>query len=214
MLDLWTRQWRSTKARGDVIIVRYADDVVLGFQYESDGRRYERQLQDRLAAFGLNLHPDKTQLISFGRFARRDQRKIDGGKPRTFDFLGFTHYCTISRAHGHFVVGRKTIKKRMLSSLKEIKHALRVRLHDPVGRTGQWLGRVVHGHMNYYAVPGNQMSIQYFMIRVRRYWFRSLRRRSQRTRMNWARFSALCARFLPRVLVTHPYPNVRFDANT
>ncbi len=204
VLDLWTRQWRSRNARGDVIIVRYADDVVLGFEFESEGRRYERQLQDRLAAFGLNLHPDKTQLIRFGRLARQNQRQLDGGKPPTFDFLGFTHYCTISRAYGHFVVGRKTIKKRMVSSVKEIKRQLRVRLHDPIGHTGEWLRRVVQGHLNYFAVPGNSKSLQFYLFRVRRYWLRSLRRRSQRTRMNWERFRLLCARFLPPIRITHP----------
>lgn len=212
--DLWTQQWRQRTATGDVIVARYADDIVLGFQHDSDARRFQSDLQERLAKFGLNLHPQKTHLIRFGRFARRKCRANGEGKPPTFDFLGFTHFCTVSRTRGHFVVGRKSIKKRMRSQLLEIKHALRKRLHRPVGETGAWLQRVLRGHLNYYAVPGNQPSLRYFFIRVKRYWLLSLRRRSQRHRMTWVRFGTLWQRFAPTILLTHDYPTQRFDAKT
>ncbi len=159
VLDLWTQQWRTRTATGDVIVARYADDAVLGLQNKRDAHRFLGELQLRLGQFGLNLHPTKTQLHRFGRFARRDRRVYEQRKPPTFDFLGFTHYCTISRTRGHFVVGRKTLKKRMRSQLAEIKQALRQRLHDPVSKTGDWLRRVLQGHLNYYAVPGNSKSL-------------------------------------------------------
>ena len=214
VLDLWTQQWRQRTATGDLIVVRYADDIVLGFQHDVDARGFQRELQERLVKFGLNLHPLKTYLIRFGRFARRDCRANGAGKPRTFDFLGFTHYCTIARANRRFMVGRKSIKKRMRSRLLEIKQALRKRLHHSVGDTGAWLQRVLRGHLNYYAVPGNQPSVHYFFIRVKRYWLRALRRRSQRHRMSWVRFGELWQRFAPAILLSHDYPALRFDAKT
>jgi group II intron reverse transcriptase/maturase len=214
VLDLWTQQWRQRTATGDVIVVRYADDFVLGFQHDVDARSFQRGLQERLGKFGLNLHPQKTQLIRFGRFARRDCRANGEGKPPTFDFLGFTHYCTIARTNRRFMVGRKSIKKRMRSQLLEIKKALRKRLHHSVGDTGAWLQRVLRGHLNYYAVPGNQPSLHYFFIRVKRYWLRALRRRSQRHRMNWVRFGELWRRFAPSIVLSHDYPALRFDAKT
>ena len=214
VLDLWTQQWRRRTATGDMIVTRYADDIVLGFQYDSDARRFRRDLAVRLEQFELNLHPQKTQLIRFGRFARQQCRAYGEGKPPTFDFLGFTHYCTIARTNGRFMVGRKSIKKRVRSQLREIKHALRVRLHRPIGETGVWLQRMLHGHLNYYAVPGNQPSLRYFFQCVRRYWFQSLRRRSQRHRMNWQRFNLLWQRFAPPILLAQDYPARRFDAKT
>ncbi len=195
-------------------MVRYADDVVLGFQHKSDANRYRAELQVRLATFGLNLHPAKTQLICFGRFARRDCQLRGERKPPTFDFLGFTHYCTTTRKSGRFMVGRKTIKKRLRSQLKEIKQELRRRLHEPIGKTGEWLKRVLRGHLNYYAVPGNSKSLQYLFFRVKRYWLCSLRRRSQRHRMNWDRFETLWKRFAPPILISHDHPSNRFDART
>lgn len=214
VLDLWVHQWRGRHAKGDVIVVRYADDTVFGFQHESDAQRFRSNLVDRLARFGLNLHPDKSQLIQFGRFARRDRLQQGKGKPATFDFLGFTFYCGVTRTHGRFTVGRKTIKKRMLGSLREIKLQLRRRLHDPISKTGQWLRRVLLGHLNYFAVPGNLRSIQCFFIRVRRMWLRSLRRRSQRSRMNWNRFAGIWQRIVPSICVSHAFPEQRFDATT
>ncbi len=214
VFDLWVQQWRTRTASGDVIVTRYADDVVLGFQYYRDAIRFRKALQERLRQFGLNLHPKKTQLIRFGRYARQQCRLKGLGKPPTFDFLGFTHFCTEGFKSGRFMVGRKTIKKRMRSQLLEIKRQLRKRLHDPISKTGAWLQRVLRGHLNYYAIPGNNKSIEYFFIRVKRYWFRALRRRSQRHRMNWVRFSLLWSRFVPRILTQHKYPAERFDAKT
>ncbi len=214
VLDLWVHQWRGRHAKGDVIVVRYADDTVFGFQYKSDAQRFRSNLADRLAEFGLNFHPGKTQLIQFGRFARRDRLQQGMGKPATFDFLGFTFFCSVTRSHGRFTVGRKTIKKRMLNSLREIKQQLRRRLHDPIGKTGEWLKRVLLGHLNYFAVPGNLRSIQCFFIRVRRMWLCSLRRRSQRSRMNWIRFASIWERIAPTIRLTHAYPEQRFDAIT
>jgi len=214
VLDLWTLKWRQTNAKGDVIIVRYADDVVLGFEHKSDANRYRVQLRERLNKFELNLHPAKTQLICFGRFALRDCKLKGTRKPPTFDFLGFTHYCTIARSNGRFMVGRKTIKKRLRSQLKEIKAELRKRLHAPIGSTGAWLKRALQGHLNYFAVPGNSKSLYYYFIRVRRLWLRSLRRRSQRHRMNWQRFDSLWKRFAPPIRISHLHPAQRFDART
>lgn len=213
VFDLWAQKWRKKTAMGDTIIVRYADDVVLGFQHKSDANRYRRELQQRLAEFGLNLHPQKTQLIRFGRFAMRGCRQ-QGKKPPTFDFLGFTHFCTQTRTNKRFTVGRKSIKKRLRSQLAEIKAQLRKRLHDKVSATGAWLHRVLKGHLNYYAVPGNSKSLEYLFIRVKRYWFRSLRRRSQRHRMNWSRFGEIWRHFAPPIRILHEYPNARFDART
>ena len=214
VLDLWSNSWRKRRATGDIIIVRYADDVVLGFQSKADANRFREDLDNRLAKFALQLHPKKTKLIRFGRFAMQDSRQFDGAKASTFDFLGFTHYCTVTRTSGRFMVGRKTIKKRMISTLKDIKLSLRQRLHRPIAETGQWLQRVLSGHQNYFGVPCNYGSVQFFFRRVGWYWFRSLRRRSQRHRMTVARFHRIMARYFPAVRVFHPYPAVRFDAKT
>lgn len=215
VLDLWAKRWRRRTAAGDTIIVRYADDVVLGFQHHSDANLFCNELQNRLAEFGLNLHPKKTQLIRFGRFAlQKTGRKRGTKKPPTFDFLGFTHFCTQDRTNKRFMVGRKTIKKRLRSQLAEIKAQLRKRLHDPVGKTGAWLNRVLQGHLNYYAVPGNSASLRYFFLRVERLWLKALRRRSQRHRLNWERFRGIWIFFAPRMRILHPYPSARFDART
>lgn len=213
VLDLWTERWRRKTATGDAIIVRYADDAVLGFQDSNDAYRYRKELQQRLAQFGLNLHPQKTQLIRFGRFSMQKCRR-KGEKPPTFDFLGFTHYCSIDRTNKGFIVGRKSIKKRLRSQLAEIKAQLRKRLHNKVSETGAWLKRVLQGHLNYYAVPGNSASLRYFFIRVERLWFKAIRRRSQRHQMNWSRFSRICKYFVPKIRILHPYPKARFDAKT
>lgn len=209
--DLWAEKWREKRTSGDVIIVRYADDEVFGFQHRSDATRFLADFSERLAKFGLSLHPKKTRLIRFGRFALRDRRREEGVKPETFDFLGFTHYCTVTRVSGRFMVGRKTIKKRMNASLREIKRSLRQRLHRPVAETGEWLSRVLRGHLNYFAVPGNFASLRRFFTKVAWYWMRSLRRRSQRHRMTWVRFNLLRHQFFPPIRLHHPYPNERFD---
>lgn len=213
-LDLWVHQWRVRHGTGDIIVVRYADDTAFGFQSVSDANRFKFELDKRLAKFGLNLHPNKTRLIQFGRYAQRDRAVKGVGKPDTFDFLGFTFFCTVTRIDKRFVVGRKTIKSRLLASVREIKRQLRRRLHEPIGKTSEWLNRVLVGHLNYFAVPGNLRSVQCFFTRIRRLWLRSLRRRSQRNRMSWPRFAAIWARFAPKIRVTHQYPDQRFDART
>ena len=162
----------------------------------------------------LALHPDKTQLIQFGRYAAEQCRARGEGKPATFDFLGFTHYCTTSRKDGWFVVGRKTVKKRMRAQLRAIKDELRKRLHAPVAEVGAWLSRVLKGHLNYYAVPGNGQSLNAFVSQVGRLWMRALRRRSQRSRMTWSRFGRLRDTFFPSIRILHPWPFKRFDART
>ena len=168
VFDLWGHQWRRQKANGDMIIIRYADDSVLGFEYEQDARRFLQDMQERLQAFGLRLHPDKTRLIRFGRTAISDRKRLGERKPETFDFLGFTHFCTQSRKNGAFVIGRKTIKKRMRATLLAVKNELRKRWHDPLSTTGQWIRKVLVGHMNYFSVSGNDSSIWLFFHEVQR----------------------------------------------
>jgi group II intron reverse transcriptase/maturase len=213
-LDLWAHAWRRNKATGDMMIIRYADDVVLGFEFEHEARAFLQDLQVRLQAFELVLHPDKTRLIRFGRHAIEDRRKRGQGKPETFDFLGFTHFCTRSHKNGAFVIGRKTIKRRMRATLQLIKKELRRRLHDTIAQTGSWLQRVLQGYLNYFSVSGNDRSLWAFFAQVRRYWLRTLRRRSQRAFISWARFNQLTACFFPRIRLLHPHPCHRFDART
>jgi len=196
----------------DFLVFSYGFRPGRGQHDALDAHRFKVDLNKRLSKFGLNIHPDKTRLIQFGRYAQRDRLAQGNGKPETFDFLGFTFFCTVTRFDKRFMVGRKTIKKRIIASLREIKRQLRRRLHEPFSKTGEWLHRVLLGHLNYFAVTGNLRSVQCFFVRVRRMWLRSLRRRSQRNRMSWLRFSAICARFVPIIHVTHPYPDQRFDA--
>lgn len=212
VLDLWANQWRKSKTRGDMIIVRYADDFVLGFQYRQEAERFLRDVGERMHKFGLALHPDKTRLIEFGRFAaeRRGERGL--GKPETFDFLGFTHICTTTRNGERFTIKRKTIAKRLRKKLEEVKQTLRRRLHEPIAILGEWLGSVVQGFMNYYAVPGNFDSIRAFRTQVARLWLQALRRRSQKHRLAWDRFHRHVDRWLPRCRILHMYPNDRFHA--
>ena len=213
VFDLWVDWWRRHRANGDVIIVRFADDFIVGFQYEEDARRFLTELHQRLAEFGLELHPDKTRLIEFGRRAAIDRRRRGLGKPETFDFLGFTHICARSRS-GRFWVKRITIKKRMRAKLAEVKDQLRRRRHDPIPVQGRWLAQVLRGHMAYYAVPGNCDAISAFRYQVTLHWHKALRRRSQRGRVNWERMGRYATRWLPKVRVMHPYPNVRLGART
>ena len=212
--DMWVHRWRVQKASGDVVIIRYADDFIVGFQHEHEATTFLRDLHDRLGKFELALHPAKTRLIRFGRYAARDRKLRGERKPETFDFLGFTHYCTRSKKNGSFVVGRKTIKKRMVAKLKELKVELRKRMHNPIAETGQWLSKLLKGHLNYFAVPGNGSSLGWFYDRVRRLWLRSLRRRSQKAYLNWAKFLRLTNRFFPPIKILHPLPLHRFDART
>ena len=196
-----------------MIIVRFADDFVVGFQYLGDAKRFLSDLRERFAKFSLELHPDKTRLIEFGRFAAPDRRKRGLAKPETFDFLGFTHLCGKTR-DGRFCLRRITIKKRLRAKLKQVKAELRRRRHWPIPEQGRWLASVLRGHLNYYAVPGNIDSVSAFRDQVRWLWRQSLRRRSQRHRMTWARYSRIAARWLPPARIVHPYPSVRFAART
>jgi len=214
VFDLWANVWRQKKASGDVVIVRYADDVVVGFEHQHEATAFLADLQERLKTFELTLHPDKTRLIQFGRWAIAKRKREGLGKPETFDFLGFTHFCTRSHKNGSFVIGRKTIRKRMRARLLEIKLELRRRMHDPVFMTGLWLRRVLRGYLNYFAVSGNQPSLYAFLNQVRWYWLRSLRRRSQKAFINWTQFARRTHSFFPPVRLLHPHPLVRFDART
>jgi RNA-directed DNA polymerase len=213
VLDLWAEWWRKHRARGDVIIVRFADDFVCGFQHLGDARQFLRELRERFAKFGLELHPDKTRLIEFGRFAAANRAGRGLGKPETFGFLGFTHICGKTRS-GRFQVRRVTIAQRVRAALSRVKDQLRDRMHLPIPEQGRWLASVVRGHMAYYAVPGNIHAVQAFRNQVTRLWYKALRRRSQRTTVNWARMNRIQARWLPRARIMHPYPDARLDART
>jgi group II intron reverse transcriptase/maturase len=213
VFDLWADYWRRHHADGHVIIVRFADDFIVGFEHEHDARRFLDELRGRLAEFGLELHPDKTRLIEFGRNAARNRAARGLGKPETFDFLGFTHISAKSRS-GRFWLRRITISKRMRAKLREVNDQLKRRRHQPIPVQGQWLRSVVQGHAAYYAVPGNTDAVREFRTQVTRHWHKALRRRSQRTRITWARMNRIVLRWLPKVRAMHPFPDVRFAART
>jgi RNA-directed DNA polymerase len=210
VLDLLAQQWRSRHAKGHVIIVRYADDFVLGFQHRTEAERFLKDLQERLGRFGLSLHPEKTRLIAFGRFASIKRQRLGQGRPETFDFLGFTHICSKTRDGKRFTVKRKTIAKRLGAKLHEIKEHLRRRINDGVEAVGAWLRTVVQGYMNYHAVPGNIRSISQFRTQVIRHWFYTLRRRSNRSTLTWERFGLFANRWFPRARILHEHPCKRF----
>ena len=211
VLDLWADWWRKHHAHGEVIIVRFADDFIVGFEYQDDAERFLDELRGRFAEFGLELHPGKTRLIEFGRHAARHRKARGPGKPETFDFLGFTHICATARG-GRFWVKRITISKRMRAKLKEVKDQLTRRMHLPVPEQGRWLASVMRGHMAYYAVPGNIQAVAAFRDQVTRHWRQTLRRRSQKTRINWERMNRIATRWLPRARAMHPFPEARFAA--
>jgi group II intron reverse transcriptase/maturase len=211
VFDLWVNAWRKKHARGDVIVVRYADDTVLGFQSQTEADRFLEDFRERLGKFGLELHPEKTRRIEFGQYAELNRKGRGEGKPETFDFLGFTHISGKNR-NGHFTVKRQTISKRLRGKLQEIKQQLRRRRHDPVAQTGEWLRSVVQGYFNYHAVPGNLDSLGTFRVRLLRLWRTQLLHRSQRHRPIWDRLARLAARWLPLPRVLHPWPTQRFAA--
>jgi group II intron reverse transcriptase/maturase len=213
VLDRWVRQWRRRHAHGDVIIVRFADDFVAGFEHKPDAEQFLTDLRERFSTFALELHPDKTRLIEFGRNAARDRAARGDGKPETFDFLGFTHMCGKNKSGG-FWLRRKTISKRMRAKLAEVKDQIKRRQHLPIPDQGKWLGSVVRGHLAYYAVPGNTDTVAAFRDEVTRHWFKALRRRSQRTRVNWDRMSVYIEQWLPPARPMHPFPIVRFNVRT
>ena len=212
--DLWVQTWRQKRAHGDVIVVRYADDIVVGFQSEADAERFRAELAERFRKFQLELHPDKTRLLEFGPFAVRDRKRRGEGKPETFDFLGFTHICGKKRSNGYFTVLRQTIRKRLQAKLNAVKTELRRRMHAPIQETGQWLRSVVSGHFRYYGVPMNSAALKLFRHQVGRLWHRTLSRRSQRGRVLWDRMRRLIDRWLPPVRVFHPYPLRRMGVIT
>lgn len=209
VLDLWTQQWRRRHARGDVVIVRYADDFVLGFQHRQDAERFQRELTERLRRFALELHPEKTRLIEFGRYAIRDRRARGLRKPETFTFLGLVHICSQTRER--FVLRRRTSGKRMGAKLKALKAEMLRRRHQPIPEQGRWLGSVMRGYFAYHAVPTNSERITAFRGQVVHLWRKALRRRSQRSRVDWNRMKQLTARWLPPARIQHPWPTKRFD---
>ena len=212
VFDLWARRWRRRCATGDMIVVRYADDIVLGFEHRADAERFLAAWQDRLRRFGLELHPNKTRLLEFGRYAAANRKRRGEGKPETFDFLGFTHICGRTRRSGRFIVKRKTTRSRLSAKLREIKAELRRRWHHAVAEVGAWLRAVVQGYFTYHAVPGNMDQLNSFRAQVMWRWYRALRRRSQRTRLTWTRFLVLVDAWIPSAQILHPHPNLRFDA--
>lgn len=213
VFDLWVKQWRSTKARGEVVVVRFADDFVVGFEHREDGERFLSELGERLKRFGLELHAQKTRLIEFGRHAKEDRQSRDEGKPETFNFLGFTHSCAKTRK-GKFIVLRQTMRKRWQAKLKEVKAELRRRMHTPIPTMGRYVRSVILGYMRYYAVPMNAVSVSDFRMAVGRIWWRVLKRRSQKARVSRAKLERRVARWVPQTHVCHPYPWQRFGAIT
>jgi RNA-directed DNA polymerase len=205
VFDLWAHQWRKRKARGEVIIVRFADDAVAGFQYRSDAERFRVEVEKRFRRFNLELHPDKTRLIEFGRYAAERREKRGSSKPETFNFLGLTHICG-QRRKGGFKVLRRTERKRARSKLREVKAELWRRLHQPVPEVGRWLASVIRGHTQYYGVPGNSYAIHAFRYQVIKLWHWTLRRRSQKHKLTWERMQRLIRLWIPSVRICHPYP--------
>ena len=209
VFDLWADRWRRQEAQGDMVIVRYADDLVVGFENESDARRFLDMMRERFDAFALSLHPDKTRVLQFGRFAAVGRNARGLGKPETFNFLGFTHICGKSR-RGRFQLHRKTRRDRLRAKLQEVKVELRRRMHQPIPVQGAWLRQVVTGHFGYYAVPTNVRALSAFRYRVTDLWRRTLRHRSQTDRSTWARIGKIAADHLPPVRLHHPWPRQRF----
>jgi group II intron reverse transcriptase/maturase len=209
VFDLWAERWRRREASGDMIIVRYADDIIIGFERETDARRFWDAMRERLAEYSLSLHPDKTRLIEFGRFAAARRARRGLGKPETFKFLGFTFICGRSR-RGRFALKRKTCGDRMRTKLKELKEEMRRRMHQSVPEQGRWLRQVMTGFFAYHAVPTNSRALKAFRHNVIDLWRRSLRRRSQKDRTTWDRIKTLADDFLPQVRVLHPWPHERF----
>jgi len=212
VFDLWAHQWRTRHARGDMVITRFADDYVVGFEHRDDADRFWADLRDRLAKFSLELNAEKTRLIRFGRFAAQQRKERDLGKPETFQFLGFTHICGKTRK-GRFMLKRITDSNGRERSCTPSKASC-CDVATPVPEQGRWLASALRGHANYYGVPGNQQALHAFRSEAVRHWFMALRRRSQRTRLTWARMRRLRERWLPFLRVTHPWPVASFDART
>lgn len=214
VFDLWAQAWRRKRAHGDVIIVRFADDAIIGFQSKADADQFREELEERMRKFNLELHPQKTRLLEFGPFAIANRKRRGEGRPETFNFLGFTHICVKKRSNGMFIVLRQTIRKRLQAKLNEVKAELKRRLHEPVPDQGKWLQAVVRGHLRYYGVPMNQPALCLFRFRVGWLWQRALSRRSQIGRVLWNRMRRLITRWLPLPTVCHPYPLRRMGVIT
>ena len=214
VFDLWVQHWRKTKAKGDMIVVRWADDFVVGFEHQADAARFHHELAERFAQFKLKLHPQKTRVIEFGYFAANNRKRRGKGKPETFNFLGFTHICGKKRSNGMFTVYRRTMSKRKRAKLKEVKTELRKRMHHRVAEVGKWLRSVVEGHNRYFGVPSNQHSLASFRFQVVAHWYWSLRRRSQTRRLTWTQMVPLANRWLPPPTLHHPYPLRRLGVIT
>jgi group II intron reverse transcriptase/maturase len=212
--DLWVRAWRRKQANGDMIVVRFADDVVLGFQVRSDAERFWKELAERLRKFRLELHPDKTRLLEFGPYAAENRKRRGEGKPETFDFLGFTHICGKKRSNGMFTVLRQTIRKRLQAKLSEVKAQLKRRMHHPVPDVAKWLRSVLEGHNRYYGVPMNSRALHLFRFQAVWLWQRALLRRSQHARVPWDRMRRIANRWLPAPRIHHPYPLRRLGVIT
>ena len=208
VFDLWTQRWRKKPAHGQLIVVRYADDFVVGFEHRHEAEQFLVDLKQRFSQFGLELHPEKTRLIEFGRFAASNRGRRGQGKPETFDFLGFTHSCGKTRKTGSFVVLRRTMRKRMQAKLQVVKAELRRRRHTTIGEQAEYLRAVVQGHIGYYGVPRNFPALNAFRWALGRLWWRSLGRRSQRGRIPWKRMTRILRLALPRVRICHPYPSL------
>ena len=211
VFDLWAEVWREKVAQGDMIIVRYADDLVVGFQHRAEAERFLGEFEERLAKFGLEIHPEKTRLIEFGRLAEANRKQRGEGKPETFTFLGFTHYCGRNR-NGSYVVWRRTAAKRMRAKLLAIKQEIRRRMHEPLAETGAWLKRVVEGYYRYHAVPGNLSVLRTFRDRICETWRKAMRRRGQQQTPAWDRVRPTLSKWIPRPRILHPFPAARFDA--
>ncbi len=211
--DLWVRQWRQRHAAGQMIVIRYADDTIVGFEHSQDAERFLLDLSTRLAQFGLGLHPDKTRLIEFGRHAVVSRQVRGLGKPQTFDFLGFTHYCGTRRNGGGFVLGRTPMRKRMRAKLREIKEHLRATRHDGLEAQGKWLGQVLRGWLAYYAVPMSAPAITAFRHHLIDRWLHAIRRRGQKHRLPWSRMKQIANRYLSYPRILHPWPEQRFLVN-
>ena len=209
VFDLWAERWRRREATGDMIMVRYADDIVVGFQHENDARRFWDDMRERLRAFSLTLHPEKTRLIEFGRFAAQNRERRGLGKPETFKFLGFVFISGKSR-RGDFQIRRKSRGDRMMAKLREIKEALRKRMHEPIPEVGKWLAQIVAGYFAYHAVPTNSTALHAFRYHVAVLWHRQLCRRSQRAYVVWEQMAKLADEFLPKPRILHPWPSERF----
>ena len=210
--DLWVRDWRR-QAKGDVVVVRYADDIIVGFQHETEARQFWADLRERFAEYGLELHPEKTRLIEFGRHAAEDRKRNGRGKPETFNFLGFTHVCGKTRK-GRFALVRRTMRQRLRAKLRQVKEAFRWRWHDPIPEAGKWLAAIIRGHQQYYAVPLNFEAVEAFRKGVVRLWRRGLCRRSHKGHVTWTRMLRLAKQFLPATRIVHPWPDQRLCPRT